>query len=116
MADTYNVADLIPFGFANAISRRELVKKAMDTGLVETSVYSADRQVRLLMQKAKESGTVILHKTGGGYYQPTNEDMLQIRKYISQTKGMAFTLLKEVRAAERMLTEIGCGYKVGDGK
>lgn len=116
MARIYNVTDLIPFGFENAIYRRDLVNEATRSGLVESSNYSADRQVRKLMQDAKENGTVILHRPDGGYYQPTGKDAGQIRRYISQTKGMAFTLLNEARAAERLLTEIASGCRVGDSE
>jgi len=116
MARTYDVTDLIPFGYENAISRRDLVKKAIESQLVESSNYSADRQVRKLMQVAKERGTVILYRTDGGYYQPTNEDERHLRHYIARTRQMAYTLMNESRYAERLLTDIVNGYKVGESE
>lgn len=115
MSEVRSIADLIPFGFDNAIERRDLVIKAEQFGFAQgVTLYEMDRHVRRLIQKERINGTVILYRNEGGYYRPTNKDVLHIRKYIRMEKGRAFTLINEVKHAERLLQEIADGMLIGE--
>lgn len=109
------ITDLIPYGYDNAISRKDLVIQAEQNHLVEgATLVEMDRLVRRLVQKARERGTVILYRNQGGYYQPTNDDEKHIRRYIASERAKAQTLYRETYYAEKLLDDIAAGLRIGE--
>ena len=92
-ADRIGVADLIPEGRENAISREMLLEKCKAYGLC-----SSDRAMRKMIESEK-TDYVILAREEGGYYRPTHEDMLDLNRYIRQEKHRAMSILKNLKKA-----------------
>ena len=80
------LADCIPFGRNNAISREELAEKmSMD-----------DRRMRAAVSRARREGIVIINDQGGrGYYR--TDDVTDMRRQLNQTHNRALSLLAQER-------------------
>lgn len=104
------ISDLIPYGHDNAIGRKELLIVAHR----HFPNVNTDRQMRREIQRCRERGTVILYASNGGYYQPTNDDVQYIKRYIAAERTKAQTLFKETHFAEKLLDDIAVGRKVGE--
>ena len=61
------VADLIPVGRDNAISRKSLVSLCVEHELIEDSVKDKDRAMRLLIQKDRKDFVILNLSNGDGY-------------------------------------------------
>lgn len=82
-----NLLNLIPFGQANAITRREL---CLLTGLT-------DREVRRQIQALRAGGEIIINNQDGrGYYR--TDDPAEIERYYRQEYSRAVTIIKTVNA------------------
>jgi len=63
-----------------------------------------DRKVRLIIEKARDEGCLILNKQDGkGYYLPENIE--DIRKQYVQDKNRAMSILKRQKHMRRILKE-----------
>lgn len=104
------IADLIPFGSENAISRQTLVAEAIANGLVEENGDS-DRTTRKLIQNARIDYT-ILNRPNGGYYRPTHEDLLELCKYIRQEEKRATSIFRSIKKAKALYEDYKRGLEV----
>ena len=89
------IEDYIPEGRANAISREELVLR---TGL-------PDRQVRKMIETARETGCIINLQDGEGYYIPTKEERIDVQTWYRAQRSRAIGVLKSLKGAEQWLAE-----------
>lgn len=80
-------AELIPEGRKNAISRKLLTEKAVTYGFIDRNRKDKDRAMRLLVKKARIDWTILNLSNGDGYYRPTHEDSLELRRYIRQEEN-----------------------------
>ena len=68
MEVTFDIADLIPVGHDNAVTRQELV---MLTGF-------GDRQIRDMIAKARRDTPILNMQDGKGYYKPDMNDPVDL--------------------------------------
>lgn len=101
------IADLIPKGRENAISRANLTRMCQRMGLINNT-NDADRQMRLLLQKARIDYT-ILNRAEGGYYRPTADDLQDLRRYICQERKRAKAIFKDIQHATRLYNDYEMG-------
>ena len=81
---TARLADIVPFGRMNAISREELANK----------LNLSDRHMRQAVSLARREGLVIINDQGGsGYYR--SDDVTDIRRQLNQTHHRALALLAQ---------------------
>lgn len=94
--EEHSIVDLIPVGRDNAISRKMLVQKCIETGLIRPDVKDKDRVMRDLIGNARRDpdGYTILNLSGGdGYYQLTSQykpsllEIQELGKYLKQEKS-----------------------------
>lgn len=85
---------ILKHGEQNATSRKTLC----------TMMDMPDRKVRLIIEKARDEGCLILNKQDGkGYYLPENIE--DIRKQYVQDKNRAMSILKRQKHMRRILKE-----------
>jgi hypothetical protein len=90
-----DIMTYIPMGKENAISRRELVYLTM----------LPDRQVRKLIQAARDQGEVILNdQDGKGYY--TSDDLVELRRQYNTNRRRALSILRQQKHIRRRLREL----------
>lgn len=93
---TAALANVIPYGRRNAISRKALAAKL---GL-------SDRQMRKAVENARDEGLIILCECNGrGYYQSDDLNEIQLQ-YIQDTKR-AMAILKRRKTMRRLLKAAG---------
>lgn len=83
-----NIIDHIPIGYKNAISRKELCKR-LDMN---------DREVRKLINKAREEYCICNHSDGAGYYVP--EQLSEINAYINQEEARIRSIFRALKGAK----------------
>ena len=54
-----SIVDLIPVGRENAISRNSLIEKCVVFGLIDRTKSDKDREMRRLVQKARNDYTIL---------------------------------------------------------
>lgn len=87
-----NIADFIPLGMKNAITREELRKL---TGL-------NDRQIReMISQKRREIPIISLDNKG--YFIPTKEEKPLVEKWVNQEKHRAKSIFWSMAGAKKFI-------------
>lgn len=97
----FTIADLVPVGRENAISRKMLTQLCVQNSLIDDSVKDKDRAMRNLLEKDRRDFVILNLSTGEGYYRPTVEDIQDLQRYIRQEESRAkasFRNLKKARA------------------
>lgn len=101
--------DLIPYGKDNAISRKMLLAKAINYGLIPKGVnFHIDRYVRKLIQEARKDN-VIICKPRGGYYIPDEDDVTELAQYIAKEHRRALAIHTDLVMARRVLEDMEHG-------
>jgi hypothetical protein len=91
-----NIIDLIPYGHENAISRERLC----------AIMGKPDREIRKLIEAARNSGAIIINKQDGrGYYQTI--DLAEIEKQYRQDTARAMSILARRKTARKILKAHG---------
>lgn len=103
------IADLIPIGRENAISRKMLVALCVDQGLVTPTIKDKDRAMRLLIQHDRTDYTILNLSDGDGYYRPSAADLLYLQQYIRQEEKRAKAVFRSLKQAKRLYED----YKKG---
>lgn len=93
-----NIADFIPEGRQNAVTRAELA----------SSLAITDRLVRRLIAKAREHGELILND-GTGYYR--SHDVHEIYRQYRTDRARALSVLRRLKTMRRLLKEAGIEVK-----
>ena len=95
MDATINIVDYIPFGAKNAIKRHTLVDM----------VGCTDREVRRMIESARQEGNVILNFSDGkGYFRPERKE--EVERYIRQEEARAKTIFFNLKSAKMALRRI----------
>ena len=90
-----NITDLIPYGKENAVDRFWLMDA---TGL-------PDRQVRKLIQSARNRGEIILNdQDGRGYYR--SRDVAELKRQYKANQHRAMSILYQQRHLARMIVQL----------
>lgn len=90
------LANAIPFGRRNAVTRSDLAAKLGMT----------DRQMRKAVEDARNEGLIILCECNGrGYYQ--SDDLNEIYHQYKQDTNRAMSILKRRQTMRRLLKEAG---------
>lgn len=106
--ENITVADLIPIGRENAISREKLTQKCISSGLIENSKDS-DRRMRLLVSKARIDYTILNLSDGNGYYRPSHDDLLDLQRYIRQEESRAKSTFRNLSLAKKLYEDLKVG-------
>ena len=93
---TATLANVIPYGRRNAISRKALAAK----------IGLSDRQMRKAVENARDEGLIILCECNGrGYYQ--SDDLNEIQLQYTQDTKRAMAILKRRKTMRRLLKAAG---------
>ena len=111
----HEIIDFIPMGRENAISRKRLTELCVENDLIDTNKKDKDREMRLLLQKARIDYT-ILNNPEGGYYRPSREDLQELSRYIRQEEKRAKSIFKDVKRAKRLYEDYKLGRLEQEGK
>lgn len=96
------IADLIPVGRDNAISRKMLVALCIFHGLVDDEVKDKDRAMRLLIQKERMDHVILNLSNGDGYYRVSRDDVQDLQRYIRQEEKRAKAAFKNLKLARAL--------------
>ena len=96
------IADLIPQGRENAISRAILTEKCVANGLIDRKVKDKDRKMRNLVKKARIDWTILNLSDGDGYYRPSHEDLLELKRYIRQEENRGKAIFKNIQNVKKL--------------
>ena len=90
------IASLLPVGAENAISTQRLV---------EITGCASARQLQTMISQERERGTVILSRTGGGYYLPADGEKgrAEMRDFIATIQARAINTLRAAASAKAAL-------------
>lgn len=92
-----NIIDYIPYGKENAIRRSSLV---MLTGM-------NDRAVRSAISKARRETPILNMQDGSGYYRPTQNDVDELKHFVSQEESRAKSIFFSLKAARKAVKRLG---------
>lgn len=93
-----NIAEYIPYGKENAISRQQLT---IITGI-------KDRKVRKLIEEARVGGELILNlQDGKGYFRATENDLDSLEHQYKLNRSRAMSVLVQQKFLRRILKEAG---------
>ena len=94
-----NIAEFIPVGKENAISRSQLVKL---TGL-------SDRIVRDMIALERRNTAILNLQNGAGYYIPSESEKADLERFIKQEEARAKSIFWSLRGAKSALRKCGNG-------
>lgn len=103
------IEDLIPRGRENAISRGLLIARCVEKGLIDSKTKDKDRTMRKLIKKARVDSTILNLSDGDGYYRPTHEDLLELRRYIRQEENRGKAVFKNLQNARKLYEDLKAG-------
>lgn len=108
------IADLIPVGRENAISRSYLVTLCVTHGLVDEKLResSKDRAMRRLLERTRMDSTILNLSDGEGYYKPSQHDLLDLQRYIRQEENRAKATFRSLSNAKALYEDYMHGRKV----
>ena len=107
--EVMTIADLSPEGRENAISRAILTEKCVANGLIDGHVKDKDRRRRNLVKKARIDWTILNLSDGDGYYRPTHDDLLDLRRYIRQEENRGKAVFKNIQNAKKLYEDLKAG-------
>lgn len=94
-----NITDFIPYGYENAVSRKELCNV---TGL-------NDRVVRDLIEAARRNTIIISNNDGSGYWlyppNPTQKEKDLLKRYVKQQENRAKSIFYALKPARKVIKE-----------
>lgn len=105
----HDIADLIPVGRENAISRKMLVAMCVSNGLIDGKISDKDRVMRSLIEQARRDYTILNLSNGKGYYRPSLEDLQDLQRYIRQEERRAKSTFRNLTRAKELYED----YKAG---
>ena len=92
-----NIIEFIPYGFENAISRKDL---CMKTGM-------NDRVIRGLIEEARRNQIIISNNDGSGYWlypdNPTEQEKMMLRKYVKRQERRAKSIFYALYPARQRM-------------
>jgi len=88
-----NVIDFIPFGKQNAITQNELM---MVTGL-------SDRMLREEISRLRRDVPILNMQDGKGYFRPTEDEIEDVKKYISQEERRGKSVFWSLKGAREFI-------------
>ena len=107
--EVITIADLIPEGRENSISRAMLTAKCVKNRLIDNKAKDKDRAMRNLVKKARIDWTILNLSDGDGYYRPTHDDLLDIRRYIRQEENRGKAVFKNIQNAKKLYEDLKAG-------
>lgn len=101
------IASLLLPGAENAIPTRRLVELA---GCISA------RQLQTMIAEERERGTVILSRTGGGYYLPSEGEKgrQEMRDFVSTINARAINTLRAAASAKAALAVLDGQQSIGE--
>lgn len=96
------IADLIPLGKDNAISRDYLTLLCVQNHLIDNNVSDKDRAMRRLLEKARTNCTILNISNGNGYYRASKHDIPDLKKYIRQEDNRAKSSFRNHTLAKKL--------------
>ena len=103
------IADLIPVGKENAISRKMLTEKCVSAGLIDEHISDKDRSMRKLLEKARLDYTILNISDGNGYYRVSHDDLQDLQRYIRQEDSRAKAAFRNHALAKKLYEDYKCG-------
>lgn len=110
----FTVADLIPTGRDNAISRKVLTQLCVENGLIDSSAKDKDRVMRELVHRDRKDFVILNLSNGKGYYKASLDDCQDLQRYIRQEEKRAKAAFRNITLAKAMYEDFKHGRIVGD--
>ena len=116
--EEHSIVDLIPIGRDNAISRKILIQKCVETGLVSPNAKDKDKAMRDLIGAARKdpNGYTILNLSkGDGYYQLTSQykpsllEIQELGKYLKQERSRIISNSCNLAHPSKLYEDYKCG-------
>lgn len=108
------IADFIPVGRDNAISRKLLTQLCVQNGLIDESVKDKDRAMRILIKKDRRDFVILNLSDGNGYYRVSRADMQDLQRYIRQRENRAKSEFQDLTLAKALYEDYLHGRVDGD--
>lgn len=81
------VAELIPEGREFAIKEKDLIDKCIKNNLIGEDTVLKEEILSNLLKKSMVDWTILKNAENKGYYRPTHNELLEIKRYIKHLKG-----------------------------
>ena len=65
--------------------------------------------MRRLVKKARIDWTILNLSDGDGYYRPTHDDLLDLRRYIRQEENRGKAVFKNIQNAKKLYEDLKAG-------
>lgn len=101
--------NLIPIGEENAISRKYLVTKCLQAGLIEVHQRDKDRAMRNILEKAKIDWAIC--NNGKGYFRPMKKDSASLYKAMKTAKNRMLTEYKGYKSMSKLYEDFRADRK-----
>lgn len=105
----HSIVDLIPTGRENAIKRSALTQLCVEKGLIDTKNKEKDRLMRDLVKKARRDYVVLNLSDGNGYYRPSHDDLLDLKRYIRQEENRSKSTFRNLTLAKKLYEDLKVG-------
>ena len=99
-----NIINLIPTGSKNAVKRSDLMRSCKEHGIAES-----DREMRRLIEKARDEICIVCLSDGKGYFVPDKTDKDKLRHYIAQERDRIKSVARNLGVATRLLEDLEYG-------
>lgn len=100
------IADLIPVGRENAISKERLMQLCITSGLIDDSTTDKNRLMRRLIAKDRVDFVILNLSDGNGYYRVSHDDLLDLQRYIKQEESRAKKVFKNITLARALYDDL----------
>ena len=100
-----NISELIPEGYDNAVSLKDITEKAVHFGLVKPT-NNAPRTTRALIHNARRNEAILNLQDGRGYFKPTADDIDKLSQYLRQEKNRIIGIAREISHATKLLEDM----------
>lgn len=90
-----NIIDFIPYGKENAVTRWQLMDR----------LNLPDRQIRRMIQSARNRGEIIINaQDGSGYYRSL--DIGELKRQYKTNRSRALSILQQQKHLARMIVQL----------
>ena len=100
------IADLIPVGRENAISKERLMQLCITSSLIDDSTTDKNRLMRRLIAKDRVDFVILNLSDGNGYYRVSHDDLLDLQRYIKQEESRAKKVFKNITLARALYDDL----------
>ena len=99
------VAEIIPEGREFAIKEKDLIDKCIKNNLIDEETVLKEEILSILLKKTMMDWTILKNVENQGYYRPTHNELLELKRYIKHLNGEK-TTFKDKRNAKDLYEDL----------